>query len=149
MPKKVKSSTLGYTDEHASSGVHAALPEIECWPNQFAGYEIEISSPEFTSVCPKTGLPDHGTIALHYMPDKLCLELKSYKMYLLAYRNLGIFQENATNRILEDIVRACQPVWASVTGEFTPRGGVYSKITASYSKQAVEASRRGGSRKRG
>ena len=149
MPRRDKASTLGYTDEHAASGIDAALPEIECWPNQFAGYEIEISSPEFTSVCPKTGLPDHGTITVHYMPDKLCLELKSYKMYLLAYRNLGIFQENATNRILDDLVRACQPVWASVTGEFTPRGGVYSKITASYSKQAVEASRRVGSRKRG
>ncbi len=83
------------------------------------------------------------------MPDNDCLELKSYKMYLLAYRNLGIFQENATNRILQDVVRACNPIWASVIGEFTPRGGVYSKITASYSKQAVEASRRAGSRKRG
>lgn len=149
MPKKSKSSTLGYTEDHAASGLDAALPPIECWPNQFAGYEIEISSPEFTSVCPKTGLPDHGTISLHYMPDKDCIELKSYKMYLLAYRNLGIFQENATNRILQDVVRACKPIWASVTGEFTPRGGVYSKITASYSKQAVEASRRAGSRKRG
>lgn len=149
MTKKSKSTTLGYTEDHASSGLDAFLPEIECWPNQFPGYEIEISSPEFTSVCPKTALPDHGTITLHYMPDEQCLELKSYKMYLLAYRNIGIFQENATNRILQDVVRACKPVWASVTGEFTPRGGIYSKITASYSRQAVGASRRMGSRKRG
>jgi len=149
MPKKSKVSSLGYSDDHAASGLDAALPEIECWPNQFPGYEIEVSSPEFTSVCPKTALPDHGTITLHYMPDKACLELKSYKLYLLAYRNLGIFQENATNRILQDVVRACRPIWASVTGEFTPRGGVYSKITASYSRQAVEAASRVGSRKRG
>ena len=146
---KAGASTLGYTDEHAASGLDAALPEIECWPNQFAGYEIEIASPEFTSVCPKTGLPDHGTVTLHYMPDEKCLELKSYKMYLLAYRNLGIFQENATNRILQDVVRACEPVWASVMGEFTPRGGVYSKISVSYSREADAAGRKSRGGKRG
>jgi 7-cyano-7-deazaguanine reductase len=125
----------GYTDEHAEAGVTAALPEIETWPNQYqTGYEIEISTPEFTSVCPKTGLPDHGTITVKYVPDKLCLELKSLKMYWLAYRNLGIFQENAVNRILADIVRDAKPLSASVTGEFTPRGGVYSTITASYQR---------------
>lgn len=123
----------GYTDEHAEAGVGAPLPEIETWPNQFeTGYEIEISTPEFTSVCPKTGLPDHGTITVKYVPDKLCLELKSLKMYWLAYRNLGIFQENAVNRILADIVRDAKPLSASVVGEFTPRGGVYSTISATY-----------------
>jgi 7-cyano-7-deazaguanine reductase len=131
---KKSATRLGYTDKHASAGLEAKLPAIECWPNQFPGYEIEISSPEFTSVCPKTGLPDHGTITLHYMPDKKCLELKSYKLYLLAYRNLGIFQENAVNRILRDVVKAANPLWASVTGEFTPRGGVYSKISANWSQ---------------
>jgi 7-cyano-7-deazaguanine reductase len=80
-----------YTDEHAQAGIDAVLPEIETWPNQFPGYEIEIVIPEFTSVCPKTGLPDFGRLTLRYTPDKLCLELKSLKMYLLAYRNLGIF----------------------------------------------------------
>ena len=74
-----------YTDEHASAGLDAALPEIEVWPNQYAGYEIEIITPEFTSVCPKTGLPDHGTLTLRYVPDKVCLELKSLKMFWLAY----------------------------------------------------------------
>lgn len=124
-----------YTDEHAAAGVDAPLPEIETWPNQFhAGYEIEIQTPEFTSVCPKTGLPDHGTITLRYVPDKLCLELKSLKMYWLAYRNLGIFQENAVNRILRDVVKYAKPVSASVRGEFTPRGGVYSTITANYQR---------------
>ena len=123
-----------YTDEHASAGIHAALPEIETWPNQYPRYEIEISLPEFTSVCPKTGLPDHGTITLRYVPDRRCLELKSLKMYMLAYRNLGIFQENVVNKFLEDIVKVCRPVSATVVGEFTPRGGVYSKITASWSQ---------------
>jgi 7-cyano-7-deazaguanine reductase len=131
----MKSKKREYTDEHASAGVTAPLPEIETWPNQFrTGYEIEIDTPEFTSVCPKTGLPDHGTITIQYVPDRDCLELKSLKMYFLAYRNLGIFQENAVNRILADVVRAAKPVSAVVTGEFTPRGGVYSKITANYQR---------------
>jgi 7-cyano-7-deazaguanine reductase len=125
----------GYTEEHARAGVEAPLPEIEVWENQFPGYEIEIRMPEFTSVCPKTGLPDHGVITLVYVPDKWCLELKSIKLYMLAYRNLGIFQENIVNRFLRDIVKAARPVSARVTGEFTPRGGVYSKITASWSRK--------------
>ena len=83
-----------YTDEHASAGIDAELPGIETWPNQFPDYEIEIVIPEFTSVCPKTGLPDFGKLTLRYVPDKLCLELKSLKLYALAYRNLGIFYEN-------------------------------------------------------
>jgi 7-cyano-7-deazaguanine reductase len=125
-----------YTDEHALAGIRATLPEIETWPNQYAGYEIEISMPEFTSVCPKTGLPDHGEIIIKYVPDKRCLELKSLKMYMLAYRNLGIFQENIVNRFLRDIVKAANPVSATVIGEFTPRGGVYSKITANWSRKS-------------
>jgi len=124
-----------YTDEHAEAGVKAKLPEIETWPNQYPAYEIEISMPEFTSVCPKTGLPDHGTLTIRYTPDKHCLELKSLKMYMLAYRNLGIFQENVVNRFLRDIVKACNPVSATVVGEFTPRGGVFSKITATWSRK--------------
>ena len=132
-----------YTDDHAAAGVHAKLPEIETWPNQYrSGYEIEIVTPEFTSVCPKTGLPDHGTLTLRYVPDKKCLELKSLKMYTLAYRNLGIFQENVVNRVLADVVKAAQPLLATVEGEFTPRGGVYTKITATY------AAAGSGSRKR-
>ncbi len=125
-----------YTDDHASSGVKAPLPDIECWPNQYGkrGYEIEITMPEFTSVCPKTGLPDHGTITLKYVPDKHCLELKSLKMYMLAYRNLGIFQENIVNRFLEDIVAACKPHSATVLGDFTPRGGIGTRVTAHFAK---------------
>ena len=135
-----------YTDEHAHAGVDAKLPEIETWPNQYPGYEIEIILPEFTSVCPKTALPDHGEITLRYVPDRLCLELKSLKMYMLAYRNLGIFQENAVNRFLQDVVKACKPVSATVTGEFTPRGGVYTKITASYEKQSARNRKHGSKR---
>ena len=125
-----------YSDQHAEAGVRAELPEIEAWPNQFrTGYEIEIVMPEFTSVCPRTGLPDHGTVTLRYVPDKACLELKSLKMYTLAYRNLGIFQENVVNRLLQDVVKAVHPVSATVVGDFTPRGGVYTKITASWSRK--------------
>ena len=125
-----------YTDEHAASGVEAPLPEIETWPNQFREpYEIEIAMPEFTSVCPKTGLPDFGRILLRYVPDRLCLELKSFKMYLLAYRDLGIFQENVVNRVLRDVVRAARPVSATVVGDFTPRGGLSTLVTATWSRK--------------
>jgi 7-cyano-7-deazaguanine reductase len=126
----------GYTDEHAQAGVHAQLPEIETWPNQYStGYEIEIEMPEFTSICPKTGLPDHGTLILRYIPDKLCLELKSLKMYTLAYRNLGIFQENVVNRMLADVVKYAKPIQATLTGDFMPRGGVHTTVTANYSRR--------------
>jgi 7-cyano-7-deazaguanine reductase len=125
-----------YTDDHAAAGVHADLPEIETWPNQYkTGYEIEITMPEFTSVCPKTGLPDHGTLTLRYVPNRLCLELKSLKMYTLAYRNLGIFQENVVNRMLADVVKAAKPHSAEIVGDFTPRGGVFTKITATWTRK--------------
>jgi len=138
-----------YTDQHAEAGVRANLPEIETWPNQYrTGYEIEIAMPEFTSVCPKTGLPDHGTLTLRYVPDRACLELKSLKMYTLAYRNLGIFQENVVNRMLADVVKAARPVSATLIGDFTPRGGVYTKITASWSRTSSRASSNRGSSKR-
>jgi len=120
----------GYTDEHAAAGVHAKLPEIETWPNQYPDYEIEIQIPEFTSVCPKTGLPDFGRLTLRYIPDKLCLELKSLKEYLTEYRNLGIFQENIVNRVLEDVARAAKPKWAMVRGVFRPRGGIGTTVEA-------------------
>jgi 7-cyano-7-deazaguanine reductase len=124
-----------YTVEHARAGIDAVLPDIETWPNQFPGYEIEISLPEFTCVCPKTGLPDVGTITLHYVPGKLCLELKSLKMYALAYRNLGIFNENVVNRFLRDVVKAAKPVSATVIGEFMPRGGLETTVKATWSKR--------------
>ena len=126
---------LGYTDEHAEAGVRAELPAIETWPNQFGQYEIEIEMPEFTSVCPKTGLPDSGTLRLRYTPAHRCLELKSLKLYTLAYRNLGIFQENVVNRVLADVVKAADPVEATVTGDFAPRGGITTRVTATYRRE--------------
>jgi 7-cyano-7-deazaguanine reductase len=132
----------GYTDDHAASGVNAPLPDIETWPNQYrTGYEIEIEMPEFTSVCPKTGLPDHGTLTLRYSPDKRCLELKSLKMYTLAYRNLGIFQENIVNRMVDDIVRAADPLWVTLEGDFTPRGGISTRISRSWKRKPRSSKR--------
>jgi 7-cyano-7-deazaguanine reductase len=121
-----------YTEEHAKSGIATPLPSIECWENQYPGYDIEIVIPEYTAICPKTGLPDFGTIYVNYVPDQLCLELKSLKEYINAYRNLGIFYENAVNRILKDLVEACKPLSMRVRGEFTPRGGIQSRIEARY-----------------
>jgi 7-cyano-7-deazaguanine reductase len=140
MPKSSRTTSARhasprYTAEHASAGLDYDFPEIETWPNQFpasgqAGYEIVVEDPEFTSVCPKTGLPDFGTIVIRYVPDRKCLELKSLKEYLQAYRNLGIFQENIVNRVLEDVVRWAKPVWAEVRGEFRPRGGISTVVIA-------------------
>ena len=119
-------------DKEARAGLRKRLPPIETFPNQFPDYEIKIEIPEFTSVCPKTGLPDFGVLRIRYTPDKHCIELKSLKMYLIGYRNLGIFYENAVNRILNDIVQACRPVRAAVVGEFNPRGGMRSTVEAHY-----------------
>lgn len=119
-------------EKEAKAGLRKKFPPIETFPNQFPDYEIKIEIPEFTSVCPKTGLPDFGVLEIRYTPDKHCLELKSLKLYLLGYRNLGIFYENAVNRILDDIVKACRPVRASVIGEFNPRGGMMSTVEAHY-----------------
>ncbi len=119
-----------YTAEHARAGINAKLPALETWPNQFASYVITTRFPEYSSVCPKTGMPDHGTVTIQYMPRKECLELKALKMYLLGYRNLGIFYENAVNKILHDIVAAVQPEWCVVRGEFTPRGGLSTTVFA-------------------
>lgn len=121
-----------YTRGHAEAGLDARFPAIETWPNQFPSYEIMVDDPEFTSVCPKTGLPDFGTVTIRYMPDRRCLELKSLKEYLQGYRNLGIFQENIVNRVLEDVVRWAKPVWAEVKGEFRPRGGIATVVVAKW-----------------
>jgi 7-cyano-7-deazaguanine reductase len=129
-----------YTTEHAQSGLAAAFPEIETWANQFPAYEILVDVPEFTSVCPKTGLPDFGMLKIRYMPDKVCLELRSLKEYLFTYRDLGIFQENIVNKVLEDVVRAAKPVWAEVIGEFRPRGGISTTVSARWPRPAKRKS---------
>jgi 7-cyano-7-deazaguanine reductase len=131
--KKEKSTSTGYTQGQAESVKRIKLPEIETWDNQYArDYVIKIVHPEFTSVCPKTGLPDFGTVTIEYVPGKLCLELKSLKYYFLQYRNCGIFMENIANRVLDDVVRACRPKSCTVTGDFTPRGGLRSVVEARY-----------------
>ncbi|HWE87771.1 MAG TPA: preQ(1) synthase [Terracidiphilus sp.] len=121
-----------YTDDHAKAGLDFNFPAIETWRNQFPGYEIEIDDPELTSVCPKTGLPDFGQLTIRYMPRERCLELKSLKEYLFSYRNLGIFQENIVNQVLEDVVKATDPVWAVVKGVFRPRGGIGTTVEARF-----------------
>ena len=105
---------------------------LETFPNQFPDrdYEIEITCPEFTAVCPKTGQPDFATIVINYIPSDTCIELKSLKLYLFDYRNRGIFYEHSINTILDDLVAACHPRRMIVVGQFTPRGGISSKITA-------------------
>jgi len=132
MKRTAKELVYGYRPELALSGADAPLPPIETWPNQYRGYEIRIEHPEFTSVCPKTKLPDFGVLTLSYEPDRLCLELKSFKYYLLGYRNMGIFYENAVNRVLKDVVKATRPRWAELVGSFTTRGGMRSVVTARY-----------------
>lgn len=127
----------GYTASHAHAGIRASLPRIETWPNQFPGYLITIRVPEYTSVCPKTGLPDFGALTIQYEPARQCLELKSLKLYLLAYRNIGIFYENAVNCILRDVVRASRPKYCLVRGEFTPRGGLTTTVEARWPRRRI------------
>ncbi len=128
--------------EHARSGLEASLPPLATWKNQFPGYEITITIPEYTSICPKTGQPDFGVITLRYAPARLCSELKSLKTYIQGVRNLGIFYENAVNRILKDVVQVCRPQWAIVTGEFNVRGGMRSVIEARYDSKPARSKRR-------
>src|ERR1700723_3646122 len=130
-----KSYTTGYTDDHAKAGLETKFPAIETWRNQFPKYEILVDDSEFTSVCPKTGLPDFGVLTIRYMPREKCMELKSLKEYLFTYRNLGIFQENIVNQVLEDVVKACDPVWAKVVGDFRPRGGISTIVEARYPRR--------------
>lgn len=118
----------------SQKGLRVPLPKLDCFPNQFKDYKITLHVPEYTSVCPKSGLPDFGKITLVYIPGKLCVELKSFKFYIYGYRNLGISYENAVNRVLKDFVSACKPKWAYIKGEFTPRGGICSTIEVKQGK---------------
>jgi 7-cyano-7-deazaguanine reductase len=117
-----------------AAGVETVMASLETFPNQFPDrdYEIEITCPEFTAVCPKTGQPDFGSIVITYVPDATCIELKSLKLYLVDYRDRGIFYEHSINTILDDLVAACKPRRMRVVGQFTPRGGISSRITAHY-----------------
>ena len=133
--KKSKTTKLGYSENHAEAGLKDKLPTIETWPNQHKNYTITIEIPEFTSVCPKTNLPDFGKITIIYEPEKVCAELKALKYYMLGYRNLGIFYENAVNRILKDFASAVKPKWVKVKGEFNMRGGMKSIIEVEYPRR--------------
>jgi 7-cyano-7-deazaguanine reductase len=117
---------------------------LETFPNPHPrrDYVIEHVAPEFTSVCPKTGQPDFGTVRLTYVPGKLCVELKSYKFYLQSFRQQGIFYEDVTNRILDDLVKALRPRSMTVRTEWTPRGGLHSVVTASYATRQEDAKTR-------
>jgi len=126
--------TKKYSD-CSGAGLAIKLPEIAVWKNQFKKYTTTIVYPEFNTVCPLTGLPDIGTITITYVPGKFCIEMKSLKLYLIAFRNIGIFQENAVNRILNDIVKHVKPEWVEVDGSFSPRGGMSSLIKARYPKK--------------
>jgi len=110
------------------------MAEIETFDNPHANrdYVIRHVAPEFTSVCPKTGQPDFGTIEIEYVPDAACIELKSLKLYLQGFRNEGIFYEDVVNRILDDLVAACSPRRMKVTGTFSTRGGIHSVVTAEH-----------------
>ncbi|MFA6320484.1 MAG: preQ(1) synthase [Candidatus Omnitrophota bacterium] len=112
-------------------------PVIETWKNQYPDrdYVITIDIPEFTCICPKTGLPDFATIVIRYIPDILCVELKSLKYYTIFYRNIGIFNENVINKMLDDLVRSCKPRWMELVGEFNARGGIKTTVRAEYKKE--------------
>ncbi len=112
---------------------------LETFNNQFPDrdYQIEIVSPEFTSVCPRTGQPDFGTVTISYTPDKLCVELKSLKFYLQSFRNQGIFYEHVTNTILDDLVTTLRPRWMKIEAAFNARGGMTETGTAKYADTYV------------
>ena len=112
-------------------------PKIEVWKNQYPDrvYSILLDIPEFTCICPKTGLPDFATIKIEYVPGIYCVELKSFKLYTIFYRNIGIFHEHLTNKILEDFVQACKPRWAKIISEFNPRGGIKTTVVREYANE--------------
>jgi 7-cyano-7-deazaguanine reductase len=112
-------------------------PKIGVWKNQYPDkeYTVTMTIPEFTCICPKTGLPDFANITIEYSPDLYCVELKSFKMYTIFYRDIGIFHEHVTNRILEDFVDAAKPRWVRITGVFNTRGGIQTTVSANYTRE--------------
>ena len=130
---KKKTSSYERLQEHIRT---LKTPRIEVWNNQYQDklYTIVLEIPEFTCICPKTGLPDFATIRIEYSPHKYCIELKSFKLYTIFYRNIGIFHEHAVNKILEDFVKACKPHRAKITGEFNPRGGITTTVIREYKR---------------
>jgi 7-cyano-7-deazaguanine reductase len=132
MKKNKKSAYEGLQEDVRS----LKTPEIEIWENQYKDktYTISVRTDEFSCICPKTALPDFADISIEYIPDKYCIELKSFKMYLIFFRNLGIFHEHLANRILDDIVTACKPRYAKITTVFKSRGGIGTTVSRQYEK---------------
>jgi 7-cyano-7-deazaguanine reductase len=112
-------------------------PSIEVWTNQYPerDYLVHLEIPEFTCICPKTGLPDFALVRIDYRPAQACLELKSLKMHMIFYRDIGIFHEHLANKLLDDCVHACRPRWMKVTVEMNPRGGICTAVEAEYKKE--------------
>ena len=112
------------------------MPDIEVWENQYSDrdYVVDLTIPEFTCICPKTALPDFALIKVSYKPAKVCLELKSLKLYLVKYRNVGIFHEHLVNKLIDDLAKACNPRWMRVEVIMNPRGGISTIVTAEYQK---------------
>ncbi|MFC1624009.1 preQ(1) synthase [Candidatus Omnitrophota bacterium] len=111
-------------------------PKIDVWQNQYVDreYIVTLENPEFTCICPKTHLPDFAAITIQYKPDRWCVELKSFKMYMLFYRSVGIFHEHVINKVLDDFVKACRPRWVCIKGEFSVRGGIKTTVSAEYQR---------------
>ena len=120
------------------------IVEIETFPNPFPGrdYNIDMECPEFTCLCPKTGQPDFGILDISYVPDKLCIELKSLKIYLTSYRNEGGFHEKVVNIILDDLVSACKPKKMKIVGDFNVRGGIHTTVTVEYFRKKTKTGKR-------
>ena len=112
-------------------------PAIEVWVNQYPDrrFVIHIEIPEFTCICPKTGLPDFAVISIEYIPSKYCVELKSLKEYLTFYRNVGIFHEHFANKLMDDFIKACRPRWVKIVTTFNPRGGITTTVTREHGAQ--------------
>ena len=112
-------------------------PQIEAWLNQYPDkvYSINIDIPEFTCICPKTGLPDFAAISIEYSPQKYCIELKSLKMYTIFFRDIGIFHEHLVNKMMDDLVVAVKPRWMKIRAVFNPRGGITTTVTREYKRK--------------
>lgn len=135
MKPTVKQKTSSYEGLQADIKT-LKTPDIEVWENQYAGteYTVIIDVPEFTCICPKTGLPDFATIKIEYRPSRYCIELKSFKLYTVFFRDVGIFHEHLVNKMVDDFVRAVKPDWARVTAVFNPRGGITTTVIREYTR---------------
>ena len=122
-------------------GVEAITPDVlETFPYEYTGRHalVEISTEEFSAVCPFSGLPDFGTLTVRYLPGETCIELRSLKYYLTSYRNVGVFQEHAVNRILDDLVACCKPPWMEITLDYRLRGGIHTVVTVCHGHRDVQ-----------